>query len=108
MDELSLALEIGLIRDRLEALESRIIQQDLQIGELVAISKIRDRPVKASAINICALDETRDSAECPDATVYRHQQGCRGVACVRRYTDYYSDYRKRQQEVVATEEDTVG
>ena len=109
MDDLTeLADDITGLEEDVAALRERVTQLELQVGELVALSKIRTRPVKESAMNVCALDAERDSAECSDATVYRHQQGCRGVACVRRYQDYYADYRKRQQEVVATEEDTVG
>jgi hypothetical protein len=107
MDDLTdLADDITGLEEDVAALKERITQLELQVGELVALSKIRTRPVKESPMNICALDAERDSAECSDATVYRHQQGCRGVACVR-ISGLLPDYRRRQ-EVVDTEEDTVG
>jgi len=31
--------------------------------------------------DVCALDPSRDSATCPDASIYRYQSGCHGKAC---------------------------
>src|SRR4249919_2133601 len=30
---------------------------------------------------VCALDAERDSTTCPDASIFRYQQGCHGHAC---------------------------
>lgn len=89
-------------------LEGRIEDLEVQVNELLTLVKVRTRPAKVSLVNVCALDETRDSAACEDATVYRYQQGCRGVACVREYRDYYARYRKKGMDVVDPDVDTVG
>jgi hypothetical protein len=96
-----LALRVDKLNDRLNLLSFRLEAVEGVIAEL---AKARNRPIKVSLLNVCALDGERDSVECPDANVYRHQQGCRGVACVREYRDYYSDYRKRRG---GSEADTV-
>lgn len=94
--------------DEIQDLRYQVHQMGFQIAELAALLKVRSRPTKVSLVNICALDEERNSAECPDSTVYRYQQGCRGVACVREYRDYYSDYRKKiRVETVNPDSDTL-
>lgn len=30
---------------------------------------------------VCAIDPNRDSATCPEASIYRYQSGCHGDAC---------------------------
>ena len=46
------------------------------------------RPLLISAEGVCGLDPDRDSAECPDASLYRRKQGCKGTACKQMATDY--------------------
>ncbi len=31
---------------------------------------------------VCSLDPTRDSATCPDSSIFRYQSGCHGTACL--------------------------
>lgn len=31
--------------------------------------------------DVCAIDPSRDSTTCPDASIYRYQTGCHGAAC---------------------------
>lgn len=54
----------------------------------------KPRPILVSEEHVCGLDPERDSATCPDATVYRRQKGCRGDACVKKAVNYYGEYRK--------------
>lgn len=38
---------------------------------------------------VCALDPDRDSASCPDASIFRYQMGCHGLACKGKQHDAY-------------------
>ena len=55
-------------------------------------------PVIASEQGVCGVDPTCDSEYCEVASLYRHQQGCRGKACTREYGAYYESYRKEYKE----------
>ena len=42
----------------------------------------KPRPLIATKqFDVCALDPKRNSARCPDASIYRYQNGCHGAAC---------------------------
>lgn len=73
---------------RFAALEARV--EALEKGR----SGRKAKPILVSAENVCALDPTRDSAECPDASLYRRNQGCLGKACFAASSQYYKDRRK--------------
>ena len=54
-------------------------------------------PIVVSESGVCGIDPDRDSATCPDASLYRHQKGCKGDKCVKITTDYYDRYRREQK-----------
>lgn len=56
----------------------------------------KPKPIVVSEEHVCGIDPDRDSATCPDASLYRHQKGCRGDKCLRINVEYYDKYRKAQ------------
>jgi hypothetical protein len=58
----------------------------------------KGRPILISAEGVCGLDPDRDSVTCPDATLYRRNQGCMGTACMAKASKYYSDRRAGKPE----------
>jgi hypothetical protein len=51
------------------------------------------RPILVSIEGVCGIDPHRDSATCPDASVYRKQKGCKGTRCSEISAEYYAAYR---------------
>lgn len=54
-------------------------------------------PVVVSEKGVCGLDPSCDSDTCERASVYRWQKGCRGNACAKKNSEYYSEYRRKQR-----------
>jgi hypothetical protein len=82
---------------RLDVVEERLDQLETEVAALQ-----RNKPGRRAKVltnlrqpGVCALHEDIDSAECSDANVYRHQQGCRGTGCVIANTEYYAEYRAK-------------
>jgi hypothetical protein len=50
-------------------------------------------PVVVSEEHVCGVDPSRDSATCPDASLYRRQQKCKGDRCVSISQEYYAERR---------------
>jgi hypothetical protein len=82
---------------RLDVVEERLDQLEADVAGLK-----RNKPGRKAAVltnlrmpGVCAMHADIDSAECPDANVYRHQQGCRGTGCVRENQEYYAGYRSK-------------
>jgi hypothetical protein len=82
------------------SLEEQVEYLMLQVGLLTArLNQMENkrkggRPSKkllVKAEGVCGLDPERDSASCPDASLYRRRQGCGGEACRRISADYYKD-----------------
>lgn len=80
---------------RLTALEERV--ESLEKGR----SGRRGKPILVSIEGICGVDPKRDSSECPDASLYRRQKGCKGTGCLLKSSEYYQDYRTHQETRVA-------
>lgn len=92
------------LRERVEALES------------TKVGRKKKALLRPHEVGVCALNEDPesevnsppcfDSATCPDSSIYRYQQGCRGTACVEKNHDYYVEYRakKKQKEEVDSDE----
>jgi hypothetical protein len=59
----------------------------------------RMKPNVASTPGICGVDPSQDSKECPNASIYRHQQGCLGESCVQINREYYSTYRAKNKKI---------
>jgi hypothetical protein len=49
--------------------------------------------VLVSEEGVCGIDPERDSATCPDASMWRRQKGCLGTACVNQATAYWKERR---------------
>jgi len=87
---------------RLDDIEIRIDIVEKTLAKIQASKPGRKgKPLLTSEIGVCGLDPTCDSATCENATIYRHQQGCRGTACVEINQRYYADYRKARRENTA-------
>lgn len=85
---------------RLAVVEERLDQLEEDVASLK-----KNKPGRRAKVltnlrqsGVCALHEDMDSAECPDANVYRHQQGCRGTACVKANQEYYAEYRAKTRD----------
>lgn len=81
---------LDVVEDRLDQLETdvAILKKNKPGRRAKVLSNLRQP-------GVCALHDEMDSAECPDANVYRHQQGCRGTACVVANQAYYEEYRAK-------------
>jgi hypothetical protein len=89
----------AVLRDDITALKRRVeTLESERPGRKAKPMIIRD-------VGICGLDPDIDSADCPDASVYRYQQGCRGTGCVSANRQYYSDYRQKSKKVEKPSED---
>lgn len=54
----------------------------------------KGRPIIVSETGICGLDPDRNSTLCPEASLYRRNQGCMGEACLKKASKY-SDRRSK-------------
>ena len=83
----------------IQQLERRIQQLEKDIEFLMKGRPGRKPlPILVSEPGVCGIDPSRDSSKCPDATIYRYQKGCKGIACEARNRDYYQGYRKGQDD----------
>jgi hypothetical protein len=55
------------------------------------------KPNVVSKQGVCGINPDCNSAECPDASIYRYQQGCQGELCVKINRDYYAEYRAKRK-----------
>lgn len=55
------------------------------------------KPIICKEQGVCGIDPERDSASCPDASIYRRQLGCLGTACVGLSTSYFREYRRKER-----------
>mgnify|MGYP000508836123 CR=1 FL=1 len=84
----TLERRLSLLEDLVAALASEL--------EEVKARRPGPKPAKLVAPKqpgVCAIDPDCDSYSCDRASIYRHQQGCRGTACVIKNNDYYADRR---------------
>lgn len=77
------------LRDEVDALNIRI--------EASRAHKRRAKVPLVSEVNVCGLHPEVDSAVCPNANVYRFQQGCMGTSCVEKNRQYYADRRAKKR-----------
>lgn len=75
---------------RLAALEDRVAR--LEGGR----SGRKALPIVITCEGTCGVTASTASEECEHASIYRHQQGCRGTACVEITRAYYKDYREKK------------
>jgi hypothetical protein len=78
--------------DRIAALEQRVsLLERERPGR-------RLRPNVTSQSGVCGINIDCDSKKCPDASIYRYQQGCLGDKCVKINRDYYTAYREKRKQ----------
>lgn len=78
--------------------EARIARLEARVATLESGRPGRKpRPIVISEEHVCGLDPERDSETCPDASLYRHQKGCKGDRCEAIHTEYYENYRRKQK-----------
>jgi hypothetical protein len=78
------------LETRLATLEARV--DYLEKGR----SGRKPKPILLSAEGFCGVEPASDSAVCPHASLYRRQQGCQGVACTQKSSEYYANYRAQR------------
>jgi len=78
---------------RITALEQRM--DSMEKGR----SGRRGKPILVSIEGVCGVDPSRESNTCPDASLYRRQKGCQGIACMSKAAEYYQGYRATQVKV---------
>jgi hypothetical protein len=78
------------LEERIFALEQKVINLEKERPGR------RKKPIAVSQAHVCGVNPGIDSAECPDSSIYRYQQGCRGDTCVQINRDYYSEYRAKK------------
>lgn len=91
------SLGVDVLETRVSTLEERFLTlESARPGR-------KKKPIIAKEQGVCGIDPSRDSATCPDANVYRHQQGCRGDACCAANTAYYVEYRAKNKKTPEVE-----
>jgi hypothetical protein len=90
------------VEERFAALEARIdFLEKERPGR-------RMKPNITSKPGVCGINPEQDSKTCPDASIYRYQQGCQGAKCGQINRDYYAEYRaKKKKEAQPTSEAVV-
>jgi hypothetical protein len=81
------------IETRLASLEARV--EYLEGNR----SGRRPLPIIVSVDGICGAEPDIDSSTCPHASLYRRQKGCKGLACKREASEYYTKYRAKDAPV---------
>lgn len=90
------------IEERFQAIEQRIASLEKERPGR------RMRPNITSQAGVCGINPGADSKECPDASIYRYQQGCLGEKCSKINREYYAAYRaKAKASAKVTAEATV-
>jgi hypothetical protein len=80
------------------AIEARLASLEARVESLEGSRPGRKRlPIVVKAEGICGVDPERDAGSCEDASLYRHQQGCKGTACKRIASEYWAQYRARKR-----------
>lgn len=80
--------ELAGLRRRVDSLEARMEAQENRTKP-----GRKAKPFLVSEEGKCALDPNRNSVSCPDASLYRRTQGCKGTACAVISSEYYKDRR---------------
>lgn len=75
------------LQARVKALEERVAALE---GERPGRKAL---PIVAFEPGVCGVEPDRNSAVCPDASLYRRRKGCQGLACMQKAADYYDVYR---------------
>jgi hypothetical protein len=80
------------IEDRLSRIEARLTSlEGARPGR-------KAKPIVRSEEGVCGVEPGTDSSICPFASLYRRQEGCKGVACMAKSSKYYADRRGRPSE----------
>jgi hypothetical protein len=80
--------------------QERLVLLESKVASLEKARPGRKKvPILVKKDGVCGINPDRDSSTCPDAGVYRHQQGCKGTACAKINEDYYKKYRAENKTV---------
>lgn len=80
------------LKARIEGLEAQVSALDAELRVFRAERPGR-KAIPLVAVNqpgVCAIDPESDDKNCPHASTYRYQQGCRGASCTTVNREYYS------------------
>lgn len=81
-----------------KSLAARVTALEQQVAALMKGRPGRKAlPVLVKEEGVCGIDPDSDSATCPHSSLYRHQMGCQGIACVTKSSDYYKNYKSRKK-----------
>jgi len=83
------------LEDRIAALEARVAHLETER------SGRKPLPIVVSKDGVCGVDPDSDSSDCPYASLYRRQKGCKGIACKAKSSEYWTGYRKTAAAKVA-------
>lgn len=77
-----------------KSLVARVVALEQQVASLMGGRPGRKAlPIVVTEEGVCGIDPDSDSTVCPHASLYRHQKGCEGSACVLKSSTYYKDYK---------------
>lgn len=82
---------------RVRDLRQQVEEMSERIARLEGKSRREAKVPLVKETGVCGLNPEIDSAVCPNATVYRHQQGCMGTACTEVNRRYYAEYRAKRR-----------
>jgi len=96
--ETRLAVACQQLDSLVSELEGRISVVEEQVDHLLKGRPGRRlQPIIRSEHGVCGIDPERDSASCPDASLWRRAKGCQGDACVVIASEYYRNYRAKKR-----------
>jgi hypothetical protein len=82
-----------------KSLETRLATLEKKVARLEGGRSGRKAlPIVVREEGVCGVDPDSSDVDCPHASIYRHQKGCRGESCVTASSEYYREYRKQQRD----------
>jgi cell division septum initiation protein DivIVA len=82
---------------RIRDLRHQVLELSERVDALEHRRSTKATPVLVKEVGVCGLNPEINSGACPNATVYRHQQGCMGTACTEVNRKYYAEYRAKKR-----------
>ena len=81
---------------RILSLETQVAELTERIEHLESSRPGRKALPMTPIEGLCAVEPGRDPSTCPNASLYRRQQGCTGVGCKLAASKYWSEYRRNR------------
>ena len=97
---------INLVMDRYEEIFAWSQELEQTVEDLKSRTELleqrnragrKPKPLLSTDAGTCGIDPESDDKACPNASVYRYQQGCRGASCVDVNQTYYAQYREKRK-----------